>query len=112
MRLSIIFALVIGGLCSPAQADIKGRDLKAFCDVQQRPSEAAGSCTGYVAGTVDAFRTVLNSYKLKPYCLPAGVSGEQILGMTKDYLASHPEHMDVSAANLIMVMLLDSFPCQ
>jgi len=91
-----------------AQLDVfHGNKLKRFCD--DFDTDAFGmygaTCLGYVNGVVDALASV------SLFCLPEGVSREQIALVVKKYLAEHPEKLHIEADILVVRALEAAFSC-
>ncbi|MBX7480957.1 Rap1a/Tai family immunity protein [Qipengyuania qiaonensis] len=71
-----------------------------------------GNCYGYVAGAVDTFE-ILQSAKIidRYYCMPNGVSVEQLAAITVKYLNDNPSERHNIGSSLILKALIQSFPC-
>jgi len=84
-----------------------GRMLSSICDASR------DSCLAYVVGAVDAYvATQWVSGARLPFCIPAGVTNEQLTQASVRYLRFHPERIDANAATLVVLALRDTYPCQ
>ncbi|MFL6859111.1 MAG: Rap1a/Tai family immunity protein [Allosphingosinicella sp.] len=103
--LTLLSAAPAAAQTMPTRAS--GRVLSGICDANR------DSCLAYVVGAVDAFVATqwVNGARL-PFCIPAGVTNEQLTQASVRYLRFHPERLDANAATLVVLALRDTFPCQ
>ncbi len=108
--LGLWWGLVV--MTSPAYANfLDGNELRARCQ-SERPDEI-NTCLGYLTGIADA-EDAAPSWKLQQslFCLPRGVSANQLRGTLLNYFKKHPEEEDLNAAIVVGNALLEAFPCQ
>lgn len=107
---SLWFGLALA--CAPdAHANfLDGNELRDRCE-SARP-EAVNTCLGYLTGVADA-EDAAPSWKLQKslFCLPRGVSGNQLRAVVVDYFRAHPEEEDFNAAIVVGNAFLEAFPC-
>lgn len=95
---------------------LSGSELKQICE----RSEA--ECFSYIVGAVDgfevAFTVFLDAQKRKgvslvisPYCLPAGVTRQQVYRAARQYLYDNPARSEYDAASNLVAGLAQAFPC-
>ena len=60
---------------------------------------------GFITGVSDAYDDEL-------FCIPTGVNVSQITDVTKDFLRRNPRDRHIAAAALVMLALVDTFPCK
>lgn len=106
---------------------LTGNDLLDFCEGKPG-GEPAGFCTGYVAGYSRGFEvgrlSEANSIMMdvpdfdfahpidyRDYCIPRGVSHNQLRDVAVLFLRSHPELRHERASVLIPRALSQAFPC-
>lgn len=95
-----IFSLILGA-CSVAHADFyTGNDLLERMQDPARSSIAMG----YVAGVVD-----MGSGEY--HCAPPDATLGQIRDMVRNYLINTPANRHMSAAVLVTVPLMNTWPC-
>jgi len=105
-------ATVAAVTAAPSTAQImpmraSGRTLSGLCDASR------DACVAYVVGAVDAYAATqwVNGARL-PFCLPAGVTNEQLTQASLRSIRQHPERIDANAATLVVLALRDAYPCQ
>jgi hypothetical protein len=87
-----------------------GNELKRYCDA---PGETTswGVCVAYMNGALDAYRATNAMYGTRYFCEPDGVTGEQLVAMTNQYLATKPQGLHYAASSTILQMMKKAFPC-
>src|SRR3954468_20519847 len=111
-RLGVAAATAAAVATAPATAQTmpmrgSGRVLSGLCDANR------DACLAYVVGAVDAYiATLWVSGTRLPFCIPAGVTNEQLTQVSLRYLRIHPERIDANAATLVVLALRDAYPCQ
>lgn len=90
-------------------AAVTGNNLKEYCDAPAQTPNIL-YCDGYTAGALDSFR-FMNSSGANLFCEPHGVTGPQLIAMTKKQLDDHPETLHFDASSIILKMMHDNFPC-
>jgi hypothetical protein len=106
-------ALALFALCavvSPADATMTGNDLKQSCDAA-KGSTAWVSCVSYIGGVLDAYRATNAMFGTKYFCEPDGVTGEQLVAMTRQYLATKPKELHYGVSSTMLQMMGKAFPC-
>ena len=72
-----------------------------------------GRCLGYVQSMVDMHDTLVAWGRLeKRWCIPADVSGDQLVEAALDGLRAQPELSDHAAASLLDHSFISAFPCE
>jgi hypothetical protein len=105
-------ALTLFALCvavSPADATMTGNDLKQSCDAP-RGSAAWVGCVSYIGGVLDAYRAMNAMFGAKYFCEPE-VTGEQLVAMTRQYLATKPQELHYGVSSTMLQMMGKTFPC-
>jgi Ssp1 endopeptidase immunity protein Rap1a len=111
----IVVTLVVLLLAHPAAADrpkphtwTSGADLSDRCGTMEQFS--AGECAGYVVGVAE----ITESGYLKGYrsCIPARVNKGQLTDVVRKYIAKHPEYQQSVGYQVVVVALVESFPCE
>jgi hypothetical protein len=111
VALTVLAAALLAAAPAPVSAQgppmrASGRMLNGLCDASR------DSCLAYVAGAVDAFvATQWVSGARIPFCLPAGVTNEQLTQATVRFLRFHPGELDANGATLVVLALRDAYPC-
>jgi Rap1a immunity proteins len=90
---------------------LDGNELRVRCE-SDHPHEI-NTCLGYLTGIADA-EDAAPSWKLQQslFCLPRGVSANQLRGTVLEYFKAHPEEEDLNAAIVVGNALLEAFPCE
>jgi len=90
---------------------LDGNELRARCESNR--ADAVNTCLGYLTGVADA-EDAAPSWKLQKtlFCVPRGVSANQLRRVVIDYFAAHPEEEDLNAAIVVGNAFLESFPCE
>ncbi|MSR15716.1 MAG: hypothetical protein EXR86_14415 [Gammaproteobacteria bacterium] len=108
-----MLALMVSlGLATPSFANfLDGNELLARC-TSDRPEEI-NTCLGYIVGVADA-DTAAPAWKMGKslFCVPRGLSSEQLRGLILRYFAAHPEEEDLEAAMVVGNAFLEAFPCE
>lgn len=95
-----------------------GNDLYTLC--KQYDYYSQGVCSGYIMGVHDLVAHLQKSvssedkqplWRLNEVCGSGEVTSGQVRDEVTKYLRDHPETRDQSAAQLIIIALLASFPC-
>ena len=60
---------------------------------------------GFITGVADAYDEEL-------FCIPTGVNVSQLVDVTKDFIKRNPRERHLPAAMLVMLALVDTFPCK
>jgi hypothetical protein len=103
-------SLIIITACWPVIASagdsfVTGNKLFDYC------RERSESCTSYIAGVTDSLLMVDITMNKHIVCIPDNVLLGQTVDVTMNYLRSHPEGRQFSAASLVIVALSKAFPC-
>lgn len=71
-----------------------------------------GACLGYVVGATDSWVAALAvAGRPQVFCIPAGVTNDQITQATVRYLRANPREGGVNATVVIFAALKSAFPC-
>jgi hypothetical protein len=116
-KLTIMALLALSFLqVASARADfINGNQLQLYC-TSKNPSDEA-ICFVYIAGAVDAFTTIdltgekANGTK-RQFCLPDGLSPDQLKATTMEWLARPEANLDLAATLLIWGAIKDAYGCK
>jgi Rap1a immunity proteins len=86
-----------------------GSDLVAQCG-QLQDQFSTGACVGYVVAAAE----IADSGRLKGYrsCIPKGVTKGQLQDVVHKHLARHPEQLEYIGYQVVVVALVEAFPCQ
>ncbi len=86
-----------------------GSDLVAICG-QVQDQFSTGACVGYVVAAAE----IADSGRLKGYrsCIPKGVTKGQLQDVVNKHLARHPEQLEYIGYQVVVVALVEAFPCQ
>jgi hypothetical protein len=116
-KLSILALLGLSLLqAAPARADfIDGNQLRLYCTSKNPNDEAV--CFVYIAGAVDAFTTIdlmgeKTSGTKRQFCLPDGVSPDQLKATTMQWLARPEANLDLAATLLVWGAIKDTYGCK
>ena len=99
-----------------ARADfINGDQLRLYCTSKNPNDEAV--CFVYIAGAVDAFTTIdlmgeKASGTKRHFCLPDGISPDQLKDTTMTWLARPEANLDLAATLLIWGAIKDAYGCR
>ena len=70
------------------------------------------ACLGYIIGTSDAFAaTLFASRRPQIFCVPQGITNDQIGQTVMAYVRAHPEEAQTSAALVVIAGLAASYRC-
>jgi hypothetical protein len=85
-----------------------GADLVAQCGRVQ-DQFATGACAGYLVAAAE----IADSGRLKGYrsCIPKDVTKGQLQEVVNKYLARHPEQLEYIGYQVVVVALVEAFPC-
>ena len=116
-KLSILALLGLSLLqAAPARADfIDGNQLRLYCTSKNPNDEAV--CFVYIAGAVDAFTTIdlmgeKTSGTKRQFCLPDGVSPDQLKATTMQWLVRPEANLDLAATLLVWGAIKDAYGCK
>jgi hypothetical protein len=108
---------VVTALFAPSLAQAgyyRGLQLKEWADADDRSRQTNPQCTdfqesstlhGYVIGVYDTVAGL-------SVCVPAGVSGVQLMEVVKRYVNANPSKWNQPAAPLVVDALNGAFPCK
>jgi hypothetical protein len=68
-------------------------------------------CRGYVLGVVDSLITI-NGKTEMTYCIPANADNDQLVRIAAKYLNDNPAKLIDPASLLVIMSLIDAFPCK
>jgi hypothetical protein len=71
----------------------------------------AAYCFGYVNAAFGSLQFIKKASKAAPYCLPEGVTGDQLIRIVQKYLADHPENLHYVAYGEVYLAITKAFPC-
>jgi len=85
-----------------------GTELMAECS-QVLDQFSTGACMGYVVAAAE----IADSGHLRGYrsCIPKGVTKGQLQDAVKKHLAKHPEQLEYIGYQVVVVALVEAFPC-
>lgn len=67
---------------------------------------------GYVMGVVDAHAILSPVLKQSVFCEPNSATAGQLTAVVMKYLNNNPEKRHLAASRIVMVSLLEAFPCK
>src|SRR5262245_14520817 len=82
--------------------------LMAMCIVDDTKKRA--ECIAYIAGVVDALKAADGAGKL-PFCLPAGMTEDDVRKILTQFLKADPQWYDKSPVTPISMAVHKAFPC-
>ena len=120
MKLKILFiSLII--LCVPIFAFaavnyVSGNKLFELLKEIKNPNSTnyigGGVAIGYLEGIVDSTNGILNTTSGAKFCVPNGVSANQLIDITYTYFEQNPQLRHFTADSLVAAALQKSFPCK
>jgi hypothetical protein len=91
--------------CRPSTAQLTSKEIEAFL--------IRSTCIFYVRGFAEALKVwEATERDTARICIPVGVTGNQLLDMTLNYLQAHPEQRHEYIGNILPDVLIDAFPCK
>ena len=119
MRKALLALCVMVPLYMPTVASAEGNWLLNLCE-SNRP-EHMGMCFGYIHAFSEGFQfgqadmAAERSRNTAPiplrYCIPEGVTGQQLRDIVVRFLRQNPEHRHIWYGQLIMWSLSRTYPC-
>ena len=84
-------------------------DLMAQCS-QVSDQFSTGACVGYMVAAAE----IADSGRLKGYrsCIPKDMTKGQLQDVVTKYLARHPEQLEYIGYQVVVVALVEAYPCQ
>jgi hypothetical protein len=79
-----------------------------------QPDKVA-NCTGYVIGVLDALATVREaegSAIAERFCVPSKLLSGAVTEVFARYLLAHPEQRKFTASSLVLMAMIEAFPCK
>ncbi len=114
----IVAGLMVVGLAlivRPAAA-YTGTQLLEFCSTSEDTAghyNAEGLCQGFVAGVAMTWEQARFEHEARStFCLPEGVTVDQIRRAAEKYMNEHPEQLYRLAHVLVLWALEEAFPCE
>ncbi len=109
--LTIVAALVLWAGEAGARELGTGNGLLALCESKELWENA--TCNGFVAGANSSYKVLKAAEAIKAdiYCLPDGVSYEQLTRVVTKYLREHPAELHYSSGASVILALKGAFPC-
>ena len=113
--LSLALLLAISLARSPklhAQDVLKGMDLLSLCTLTNVHNQAL--CSMYLRGFAEGYVMSQEMAELgySPVCMPAGVTGTQMILMFQKTAREHPEFLNEDAEVLVMKIFFDAYKCR
>ena len=112
----VVMGAVVLLFAAAASADEKerprvwtsGTDLAAQCS-QVLDQFSTGACAGYIVAAAE----IAESGRLKGYrsCIPKDVTKGQLQDVVTKHLARHPEQLEYIGYQVVVVALVEAFPC-
>lgn len=104
-------SMLLLGAPLPASA-ASGGELKRLCSGVQGSREVE-LCAAYVSGVVSTLKFVGQSKNtIKPIgCLPASMTGEEMIAITNRYLRENPHLLNRDGAGLVSTAFTTAYPC-
>jgi hypothetical protein len=105
---SLIVLLVLLRAAQSAKAVVwDGDDLYALCHA---PANLVGNlqtirCMGYIEGVIDATTVEICGE------FTGGFASGQLVGIVSQYLSAHPAQRQLPASTLVLLALMEAFPC-
>jgi hypothetical protein len=111
----LIATLVLMIVSSGAVAQVtymNGLGLLEQCASEEKVQQ--GTCIGYLYGVIDLMKALKGASVFNKYyfCVPNGVTGEQLRVVTIRYLKNNPEKLQADGSSLIFTALGEVFPCE
>lgn len=90
---------------------LDGYELRARCE--SRRIDFINTCLGYLTGIADS-DDAAPSWRLAEhmFCIPRGVTAQQLRGTLLKYVTAHPEEADLNAAILVGNAFIERYPCE
>lgn len=73
-------------------------------------AQNSGACLTYILGVIDG--AVLLSGERALFCLPAGLSNEQVADTAVRYVRSRPPQENANGASVVLTGLAATYPCR
>ncbi|MCC7121170.1 MAG: hypothetical protein IT493_06395 [Gammaproteobacteria bacterium] len=110
MRIFVLGALLLFVTGGARANFLDGYELRERCESQR--IDDLNTCLGYLTGVIDSDNAA-PSWRLAKslFCVPRGVSANQLRSTFLDYLRAHPEEEDLNAAILVGNAFISTFPC-
>jgi len=106
------FLIVMIFLGTPTWADfVDGNDLYDIC-IDDGHDFHEGFCMAYVLGVADTLeggKNAIGGYKV---CFPIGITIQQTIDVTANWLEANPGKRHYSASSLVALALSEVFPCR
>jgi hypothetical protein len=91
---------------APLPTRVTGRALAVLCEADRN------ACIGYVVGAVDAFVATQSMHRGPVnFCLPAGVTNQQLAEVAVAAIRTRPDLLDNNGATIVIVALVAAYPC-
>jgi Rap1a immunity proteins len=85
-----------------------GKDLMSQCS----SATARAECLGYIRGTADTLLLYAAAKGSAPFCIPQGVTVDQMQDAVVTFLEKRQAQWHEGAAGLIFAALVKAWPCQ
>jgi hypothetical protein len=93
--------------------DRVGPDVPENVTVGRKEWEEGMRCVSYIEGALGAYYSASEWVpKSAGFCLPAGVTGDQIPKIFVRFSDEHPEYLHVTASRIVLLAVHDVFPCK
>ncbi|MFK4794650.1 Rap1a/Tai family immunity protein [Sphingobium sp. ZW T5_29] len=117
MQKFIGFAAALGlsaGVPQAAHAQFQtGNQIYRDCLVDRTDDayyQKSSFCMAYVSGAFDAI-LLARQVNGKPDCTPDGLTVGQMRDVALKYMRDHPENRNLSAAGIVLLSIMDAWPC-
>lgn len=123
-HLAILLLLFFVGMAEPARAEyVSGNNLLDWCSTARSSQlyyQDSSSCREFVVGVhdgVEAAMTLVSRYAelenpIEVLCVPSGVTAGQLAEIVTNYLRANPENRHESANYLVILALMEAYPCR
>jgi hypothetical protein len=90
---------------------LDGYELRARCESHR--IDFINTCLGYLTGIADS-DDAAPSWRLAQnmFCIPRGVTAQELRGTLLHYVDEHPEEEDLNAAILVGNAFIERYPCE
>lgn len=96
----------------PASAAITGNQIHEYCS--NETGALAGVCIGIISGTIRGFSLAESFHNLSKttFCIPDKATNDQLKDVVKLYLNKNPSVRHQDGPSLVIVSMIDAYPCK
>ena len=102
--LILLLLMVSSNVFSSSEVFYNGE--KLINDIKSDDLSANAYASGFIIGVIGV------NYDNREICIDEGVTGDQLIQITKNYLEKHPDSWKYTASSILIFAIKEFYPCK